>query len=266
MVVGLGAAALAGCAEGGGEAGGGRVVVTGSSTVAPLVAEMARRFEAGRPGVRVDVETGGSGRGIADVRVGRAELGMVSRRLKRDESDLAGHVLALDGVGVIVHGANDVAGLSREQLAAIFTGEAGDWAEVGGSGGRIVVVNKADGRATLEVFLGYLGLDSADVKADVVVGENLHAIQTVAGNRGAIGYVSVGVAAGPDGAGVRLVGVDGVEATVVAVARGEFPVVRPLQLVTKGGVEGLAAEFLAYVRSGEVSDLVEQYGYVPALD
>ena len=39
-----------------------RIVVTGSSTVAPLMAEIAKRFEAEHPQVRVDVQTGGSSR------------------------------------------------------------------------------------------------------------------------------------------------------------------------------------------------------------
>lgn len=44
----------------------GKLVVTGASTLAPLIAEIGKRFESLYPKVRVDVQTGGSSRGIAD--------------------------------------------------------------------------------------------------------------------------------------------------------------------------------------------------------
>lgn len=40
-----------------------RLVLTGSSTVAPLALEIAKKYEQQHSGVRVDVQTGGSSRG-----------------------------------------------------------------------------------------------------------------------------------------------------------------------------------------------------------
>jgi phosphate transport system substrate-binding protein len=60
----------------------GKLVITGSTTVAPLAAEIGKRFESEHPAVRVDVQTGGSSRGIADARTGVADIGMASRSLK----------------------------------------------------------------------------------------------------------------------------------------------------------------------------------------
>src|SRR5687767_11588292 len=84
----------------------GKLVLTGASTVAPLAAEIGKRFETMRPGVRVDVQTGGSGRGINDARQGLADIGLVSRVLKDDEKDLLAFPIARDGVCVILHQAN----------------------------------------------------------------------------------------------------------------------------------------------------------------
>ena len=50
--------------------------------------------------------------------------------------------------------------------------------------------NKAAGRATLEVFIKYFGLDEKAIEADVVVGDNEQAVKTVAGNPHSLGYVS----------------------------------------------------------------------------
>ena len=77
----------------------GKLILTGSSTIAPLASEIAKKFESAHPGVRVDVQSGGSSRGIGDARQGVADIGMVSRALKEDESDLKGYTIALQVFG-----------------------------------------------------------------------------------------------------------------------------------------------------------------------
>lgn len=63
--------------------------ISGSSTLAPLVTELAKRFRALNPNVRIVVEAGGSGRGVADARSGKSDIGMVSRTLKADAATRA---------------------------------------------------------------------------------------------------------------------------------------------------------------------------------
>lgn len=241
------------------------VVITGSSTVAPVVADAALRYEAAHPGVRIEVQTGGSSRGIADVRSGLAQLGMASRALKENESDLVEHTIAMDGVALIVHRDNPLTSLTKQQSIDLFTKKKTTWMDAGDSADSVVVVSKAEGRATLEVFLEYLGLDSAEMKADVLVGENQHAIKTVAGNPLAIGYVSIGAASAEIAAGVpiRVVNSDEVAPTAETVASGEFPIVRPLNIVTRGEPIGPAADFLRYLQSPDIRDIVETHLYVP---
>lgn len=79
-----------------------RVSVVGASTIAPLISELAKAYEQEHPGVRIEVQAGGSARGIMDVRSGTAVLGMVSRDLKPDEQDLEHALIAKDGIGMIV--------------------------------------------------------------------------------------------------------------------------------------------------------------------
>src|SRR5437879_13043079 len=57
------------------------LVVTGSSTVYPLMTDIVRRFEGLNPGVSIDIRSGGSAKGIADVRDGVSDIAMVSRQL-----------------------------------------------------------------------------------------------------------------------------------------------------------------------------------------
>ncbi len=254
---------LAGCGE---KESSGTIMVTGSSTVAPIVADAAKEYEASHPGVRIEVQSGGSSRGISDAISGVADLGMVSRALKEDETvKLTAHALAMDGVCVVLHRDNPVKQLDKQQLVDIYTKKITNWKDVGGNDAAIVVANKAEGRSTLEVFLHYLGLDHADVKADVIVGENLHVIHSVVGNPHTIGYVSIGTATAEEKAGtpVKLVVTDGKTPTMESVKDGSFPITRPLNIVTGAETSPAAQAFLDYLMSTEIHGIVEKHFFVP---
>lgn len=242
-----------------------KLVITGSSTIAPLVAEIAKRFEAKHPGVRVDVQTGGSSRGINDARQGLADIGMASRALKTEEADLTGWAVAKDGIAVIVHAENPVKELSKEQIIGIYTGKITNWKEVGGKNAPITVVNKAEGRSTLELFAGHFKLENEEIKASVVIGDNAQGIKTVAGNKDSIGYVSIGSAEydAKSGTPIKLLPMDGVAASTDAVRDGKFALSRTLNLVTKGEQTGPAKQFIEFAQSAEVQDIVKEQYFVP---
>jgi len=242
-----------------------KLVLTGSSTVAPLAAEIGKRFESLHGNVRVDVQTGGSSRGVSDARAGLADIGMVSRALKDEEKDLLQFTIALDGISVILHRTNPVESLNKQQIIDIYTGKIVNWKSVGGNDAPITVVNKAEGRSTLELFLHYFGLKNTGVKPQVVIGDNQQGIKTVVGNPDAIGYVSVGTAeyeAG-QGAAIKLLALDGVAASVENVRNRSFPLSRPLNLVTRGAPAGIAKAFIEFAGSPQVNDLIEAQYFVP---
>lgn len=243
---------------------GGTLVITGSSTVAPVVAEIALQYEREHPGVRIDVQSGGSSRGVADVRSGLADIAMVSRALEGEEQALHPYPIARDGVGIILNARNPVTALSESQVGAIYRGEIRSWADVGGRDAPIVVVHKAEGRATLEVFVAHFGLDNREVQADVIVGENEQAIKTVAGSPDAIAYVSIGTAAVDieHGLPIKLLEIGGVTTTLAHVRSGAYPIVRPLNLVTRDPAAGLARAFIDYVRSPAATAIFEAQSFV----
>lgn len=258
----LSLSATAGCRS---SSEGKKLVLTGASTIAPLAAEIGKRFEERHPGVRVDVQTGGSSRGVNDSRKGLSDIAMVSRPLNPDEKDLHAMPIANDGVTIILHKSNAVADLTKEQVVGIYTRKIENWKEVGGKDAPITVVNKAEGRSTLELFCQYFGLKNSQIKAHSVIGDNEQGIKQVAGNPDAIGYVSIGTAEYDveHGTPIKLLAVGGVAATSANVANGTFPLSRPLNLVTKTPPEGLAKEFIDFARSAEVHDLVRGQSFVP---
>lgn len=242
-----------------------KLTLTGSSTVAPLATEIGKLFEKKNSGTRVDVQSGGSSRGIADARAGLADIGMISRALKPDEKDLTGFPIALDGIAVILNKANTVTTLTNEQIIGIYRGQIKNWKDVGGKDAPITVVNKAEGRSTLELFLSYFKITNTDIKASVVIGDNEQGVKTVAGNTNSIGYVSIGTAEfnAKDGVAIKVLPLQGIEASIATVKAGTFPLSRPLLLVIKGDPSALQKKFIEFAQSAEVAELIKREYFVP---
>ncbi len=244
----------------------GTLHVSGSSTIAPLASEIARRFEARYPEVRVDVQTGGSSRGIADVVTDLADIGMSSRALKPSEAaDRQTWTVAMDGVAFIIHVSNPVTSLTVEQLRSIYTGDITNWSAVGGEDAEITVINRAAGRSELELVTHFFSIVPAEIAADVIAGENQQGLKMVAGDPHAITYLSVGASEYEAALGVpiKLLPLQGIAATTRTVADGTYPLSRPLILVTSLDPSPIALAFIELARSLDVHDLVEDLSYVP---
>ena len=191
---------------------------------------------------------------------------MISRALKDSETDrFESYAIARDGIGIIVSSNNPIPRLTDRQVVDIYTGKIDNWQQVGGTDAPLTVVNKAEGRSTLELFLDYFQLENSQIAADVIIGDNQQGIKTVAGNQNAIGYVSIGAAERDISSGVplKLLSVGNVDASTATVQDGSFPLSRPLNLITKEPPSGLTTEFLEFARSEKVHDLVEAQNFVP---
>lgn len=174
--------------------------------------------------------------------------------------------IAKDGISVILNSANPIKSLTDKQIVDIYTDKINNWKQVGGQDAPITVVNKAEGRSTLELFASHFKLEPKNIKADVVIGDNEQGIKTVAGNPNAIGYVSIGSGeyAVSQKNSVKLLPVEGITASIANVANNTFPISRPLNLVTKTTPTGLSKDFIDFARSGQVQDIVKEQYFVPA--
>lgn len=256
-----------GCGGGNAPAANGaaRVTVVGASTISPLLAEIAKVYEQQHPGMRIEVQAGGSARGVLDVRSGAADIGMVSRRLAPDEKDLESVLIGMDGIAIIVNRANPVAGFTRDDIIGIYSGRIRNWKELGGADLPILVVSKAEGRSTLEIFSHYFGLPYRNISAQVIIGDNQQGIETVARSPAAIAYVSIGTAEyeAEHGSAIRLVPLDGHVPTTAAVASGNYPISRELNLVYQPTLSAPLRAFVAFAHSDAVTGLVRKQYFVP---
>lgn len=138
-------------------------------------------------------------------------------------------------------------------------------AEGTSASGPITVISREDGSGTRGAFVELLGVEDEDGNDMTTVSAEISnstevVIQSVAGNTGAIGYISLGSLDGT----VKGVKIDGVEPTAENVASGDYTVSRPFNVATKGELQNEAAQdFMNYIMSAEGQAVVEEAGYIP---
>ncbi len=245
------------------------ITIKGSTTVLPIAQEAAESFMYDNPDVNISVQGGGSGVGIASIIDGTADIGDASRPIKDKELakavankvEVKAHVVAMDGIAVIVHPSNPLRALSKSQLKDIYTGKVSSWSSLGGSG-KIVVISRDSASGTYETFYN-LALGKTRVKPDALLqASNQAVLNTVARTPGAIGYVGLGYV----NETVKAIPIDGVMPSKETVLSGEYPLARPLFMYTNGKPQGVVKEFLDFVKSDEGQLIAEDVGYVGLLE
>lgn len=108
----------------------GKIVIGGSSSVAPVMEKLKEAYRALNPGVEIEVQPSDSTTGALNAIEGIVDLAMASRELKGSEREaLTPVVIARDGIAVIVHRDNPIESITLAQLRAVFTGELLSWNE-----------------------------------------------------------------------------------------------------------------------------------------
>src|SRR5271166_3169557 len=157
----------------------------------------------GTSGVQsVQVEARGSATAFDSLAKAACDIGMSSRKIKPAEqamlsalgdmtSPACEHVLALDGIAILVNKGNPVVSLSRKQIQSIFSGQTTDWSQVGGRPGRIDLFARDDRSGTYDTFKS-LVLESAPLSPDAKRFEDSNALSdAVAADPNGIGFVGL---------------------------------------------------------------------------
>jgi phosphate transport system substrate-binding protein len=172
----------------------GKISISGSTSVKPVVAALAEAFEEINGDAEIDIQEGGSSVGIADATEKKGDMGMSSRELKDTETGLNETVIAYDGIAVIVHKDVSVDDLNKEQLQQVFAGTIRDWSELGGDPGAIVVIGRDPASGTRGAFEELVKLDGKDPNPSAAYAQEKDSTgavkATVQTTKNAIGYIS----------------------------------------------------------------------------
>ena len=103
----------------------GTINITGSTSLQPLMVELAQKYENLQPNVTVNVGGGGSGQGYSDAEDSVSEFGMISEEFSAEKAPgCVFYTVCKDGIAVIVHKDNPLDNITVEQLKNIYDAEA----------------------------------------------------------------------------------------------------------------------------------------------
>jgi phosphate transport system substrate-binding protein len=241
----------------------GTVKISGSTTVQPIAQAAADKLIAMNKGLSITVAGGGSGAGINDAKAGTSNIGLSSRELTADElKELTPFAVGQDGIAVIVHPANPVGNLTKEQAQKIFLGEIKNWQDVGGNNAPIFVQTRETGSGTRSTLEEMLLAKEPVVETATPATSSALIKQAVAAQANGIGYDSIGFVDNT----VKAVSLDGVAANAASVKSGKYLMGRDLFAVTKGRPSGASAMFIDYLRTKDCQDnIVVKEGYISLL-
>lgn len=115
-----------------GAAASGKIVVSGSSSVTPVMEKLKEAYLERNPGVTIEIQQNDSSTGMSDTIDGTCDIGMASRELKDSEIEkgLTATVIAMDGIAVIVNNDNGAENFTSGQIKSVFTGESTVWSDI----------------------------------------------------------------------------------------------------------------------------------------
>ncbi|MDD5459612.1 MAG: phosphate ABC transporter substrate-binding protein [Phycisphaerae bacterium] len=243
--------------------------IDGSTTVGPIADAFAEAFKSNYPNLEITVKKTGSGDGAAALVDGRCDIATMSRFMKDEEFKKAvekevfpvAHVVAMDGVCVVVHPSNPVKELTTEQVRNIYLGKITNWKEVGGTDLPIVVISRDTSSGTYETFHG-LVMNKEEMGSKVeYVNSNPQAHARVKTTVGAIGYVGIGFL----DSNVKALKVDGILPSRQTITTGQYPVARPLFMFTNGypKLGSMTYKFCTFYLTETGQEIIEAKGFVP---
>lgn len=225
--------------------------------------------------VSVTVKAHGTRTGFAALQQGEADLAAASRPLTAAEVETLAvpgnlrapgqeHVIAIDGLAIIVHPDNPLRQLTMTQIRQLFSGAVSNWRDVGGSQRQVRVYARDDKSGTYDTFAS-LVLRGTPLQAQTVRFEsNALLAQSVAADPAGIGFVPLANIGQAVAVAVADDNVPGLRPDVLTVAAEDYLLSRRLYLYSlpDGQRSPALSAFLEFVLADAGQQVVEQNGFV----
>jgi phosphate transport system substrate-binding protein len=239
----------------------------------------AEAFGPLHPDVNLSIRGGGSGTGLAALINNSCDIAMSSRPISEKEINEARQnkiepkewKVALDGLIVIVHPSNPVSRATLDDLRDIYLAKTRDWRELGGDGGKIVILSRESNSGTYLFFKEHVLRRGSNKNKDEFSPEALlmpssqAIVNEVSQNPHAVGYVGLGylsprlkalaVAKTPQSAYIA--------PSIEHVADNSYPISRPLFYYTNGDQTGDIKAFIDFALSSAGQEIVVKTDFVP---
>lgn len=246
------------------------IVISGSSSVTPLMEVLAAVYEI-EEGKTISINQSDSGTGVNEAISGANDIGMASRLIKQGELDqgIKAVTIAQDGIALIVSEDCPVESVTIEEITNLYTsGTAID-------GSITAAITREDGSGTRDAFEELFDVKSYDSGVDEQssTGAVITAIANDQSNS-MIGYISLGSLSSAEEQGCKALSIeyaaeDGsttiVEPTVENVQNGTYGAARYFQLAIKKDMDtnSDAYQFIEWIKGYMGQSVVLYEGYVP---
>ena len=243
------------------------IVISGSTTIHPIMERVARAYEK-KNDEHMVLRSSGSHNGIQDLIEGRCDIATSSSKItgailsnaRSKGVYLKEFIFAYDVVVPIVHPGNPVTNLTLEQLRKIYEGRITSWGDVGGIQNNILVVSRDQSSGTADVWKRVV-MESTDIRKDHQdKTSNSEVLAYVAKHPNAIGYISLGYVNNE----IKALSIDG---NLPALENGNshgYPIRRGLYLyVDEKRFSFGIKSFIIYILSREGQDMVRTSGFIP---
>jgi phosphate transport system substrate-binding protein len=173
------------------------------------------------------------------------------------------HVLALDGIAVIVHRNNPLRTLDRASLRAVFTGEITDWSQLGAPAGPIHVLARDHHSGTFDTFKA-LVLGKAELRAGTPRYEDSIALaDAVAADPDAIGFIGLPYIRATKALAIGDAGAPAMLPTAFTITTEGYLLARRLYLYVPARVRSpFATDLVSFALSTHGQQVVRDAGFV----
>ena len=229
----------------------GSITAAGSTALAPLVTDVAKKYQAKCSGASITVNLGGSGTGLSSAENGSIDIGNSDIYSKAGQEDLVDHQVSVVLFDLIVNSkVTGVKSLTIDQLKGIYSGATKNWSQVGGPNLPIVVVSRPTSSGTRATFQQYvLGtVETINGPANLTTDSTGTVVKNVEQTAGAIGYAASSAA---KQSGLTVLQIGGADATAANVANNSYPFWNIEHMYTKGKPKDLAQALIDYMASDD---------------
>ncbi|NTW83931.1 MAG: phosphate ABC transporter substrate-binding protein [Chlorobiaceae bacterium] len=242
------------------------IVLDGSTTVGPIAKSFASYFTK-KYGVSVTVSESGSGNGAKSLINGSCTIATMSRAMKEKETAAAvrnginpvPHIVALDGLAIVVFPGNPVKSLTKEQISSIYRGKVTNWKQVGGPDQGIILIQRESNSGTQEAFKTLVTGKGVQISGAAETQSSNGAVKNrVSTTSSAIGFLGLGFV----DRSVKVVAVNGVMPDETAVKNGTYPIARPLYFYTNGDPSGSVRQFIDLPATDDGKRIITELGFV----
>lgn len=240
----------------------GSYTIAGSTTLLPLMKEVADLICKANPKIKITVIGGGSNVGIQKLAKGEVEIAVTGRQLTEaelDTLDICSIPIGTDGIAVIMHPSNPIRNLPSPILRDIFTGRISNWKELYGKDSQISVYIREEASGTRFAFTK-VAMKYQEFTQDAQIASSEEIMKkVVASDPSSIGFLSVAYL-DPT---VQAVTINMETPTQNAALRGYYPIVRGLYIHAKEVPTPFNTRFFFYMNSRFGQARVKKHGFIP---